>query len=163
MTTLIMRNLFLCFITIACLITPFNAELEAQNQLTLNDANVILKSAQTYAKEIGVNVSFSVVDARGDLIALIRMDGARFFTTEVAIGKAMVSAILGQPSGLFANQNNSSFFQRLNEANQNKLYFIQGAVPIILNGTTIGAIGVSGASSQQDEDISKVGAKTLIR
>lgn len=159
----ILRSLFLHFITVAWLITPFNAALEAQNQLTLNDADVMLKAAKAYAKETGINVSLSVVDARGDLIALARMDGARFFTTEVAIGKAMVSAILSQPSGSFANQNNSPFFQKLNEAHNNKLYFIQGAIPIIFNGTTIGAIGVSGASSQQDEDTATVGVNALIR
>ena len=47
--------------------------------------------------------------------------------------------------------------QGLNDATGGRLRFIQGAVPIIRKGFIVGAIGASGATSQQDEDIAKSG------
>jgi uncharacterized protein GlcG (DUF336 family) len=116
-----------------------------------------LEAARAAATTIGVNLSCAVVDSRGDLIALARMDGARFFTTDVARGKAQVSAMFGQPSGNLAQFGASPFFGNLNTAAQGRLYPIQGAVPISRNNQVIGAVGCSGASAQQDEDAAKAG------
>ena len=102
-------------------------------------------------------LSCAVVDSRGDLIALTRMDGARFFTADIARGKAMVAAMFGQPSANMATFGSQPFFANLNTAAQGRLYPIQGAVPISKNNQIIGAIGCSGASSQQDEDAAKAG------
>ncbi|MEE8147933.1 MAG: heme-binding protein, partial [Longimicrobiales bacterium] len=89
---------------------------------------------------------------RGDLIALARMDGARFFTTDVARGKARMSALFRQPSGDLADFGNSPAFQSFNETLSGPLYPFQGALPIMRDGETIGAMGCSGAASQLDED-----------
>ena len=100
----------------------------------------------------GVKLSCAVVDSRGDLVALARMDGARFYTTDVARGKAALSAVFGQPSGSLGTFASSPAFQNFNEAAQTPLYPFQGALPITRAGETVGAMGCSGASSQQDED-----------
>jgi uncharacterized protein GlcG (DUF336 family) len=80
------------------------------------------------------------------------MDGARFQTTDVARGKALVSAMFGQPSGNMTQLAQSPMFANLNTAAQGRLYPAQGALPIIRNGQVIGAMGCSGGASQQDED-----------
>ena len=80
------------------------------------------------------------------------MDGARFYTTDVARGKAVLSAMFGQPSGNLGTFATSPAFQNFSEAAQAPLYPFQGALPITKDGDTIGAMGCSGASSQQDED-----------
>ena len=122
---------------------------------TMAEALKALDAARAAAVKINVNLSCAVVDSRGDLVALARMDGARFFTTDVARGKALVSALFGQPSGNMASFANSPFFQNFNTAAQGRLYPIQGALPITRSGQTLGAMGCSGASAQQDEDAVK--------
>lgn len=124
---------------------------------TMAEALKALEVARGAAVKIGVNLSCAVVDSRGDLVALARMDGARFLTTDVARGKAMVSAIFGQPSGNMAQFGASPFFTNLNTAAQGRLYPIQGALPIMRNNQAFGAIGCSGATSQQDEDAARAG------
>ena len=119
---------------------------------TMEQALELLAGARKAAGDIGVRLSCAVVDVRGDLVALARMDGARFFTTDVARGKAAVSALFGQPSGDLGNFAESPAFQNFNEAAQAPLYPFQGALPIMKDGETIGAMGCSGASAQQDED-----------
>lgn len=119
---------------------------------TMAESLRALEIARTTATKMGVNVSCAVVDSRGDLIALTRMDGARFYTTDIARGKAQVSAMFGQPSGDLAQFGASPFFSNLNSAAQGRLYPVQGAVPIRRGNDLIGGVGCSGATAQQDED-----------
>jgi uncharacterized protein GlcG (DUF336 family) len=129
--------------------------------LTLKDAQKIIMAGEASAAQLGIKVTIAVVDARGDLVALARMDGARYFTPDVAKGKAVVSATFGQPSGAFAERANSPVFQSLNLMRQGGLVFGQGALPIAKGGEVQGAVGVSGGTSQQDEDVAKAGLAAL--
>src|SRR5712691_5225291 len=124
---------------------------------TMAEAMKAIAAAHAAATKIGVNVSCAVVDSRGDLVALARMDKARFFTTDVARGKALMSATFGQPSGALTQLANSPLLPNLNAAAQGRMYAVQGAVPIMRNNQLLGAIGCSGATSQQDEDSAKAG------
>lgn len=130
---------------------------------TMAEALNALEATRAAAAKIGVVLSCAVVDSRGDLIAVARMDGARFFTTDVARGKAQVSAMFGQPSGAMAQFGASPFFSNLNTAAQGRLYPIQGALPIMRAKQLIGAIGCSGATAQQDEDAARAGLSLLQR
>ena len=125
------------------------------------DALKALEASRAAAAKINVLLSCAVVDSRGDLVALARMDGARFFTADIARGKAMVAAMFGQPSANMVTFGSQPFFANLNTAAQGRLYPIQGAVPISKNNQIVGAIGCSGASSQQDEDAAKAGLATF--
>ncbi len=130
---------------------------------TMAEALKALEATRAAAAKIGVVLSCAVVDSRGDLIAVARMDGARFFTTDVARGKAQVSAMFGQPSGAMAQFGASPFFSNLNTAAQGRLYPIQGALPVMRAKQLIGAIGCSGATAQQDEDAARAGLALLQR
>ena len=66
--------------------------------LTLDDALRLLDAARTAAGETGVPMAFAVMDAGGHLLALSRMDGAPWITSDVAQGKAWTSAAYGVPS-----------------------------------------------------------------
>ena len=129
--------------------------------LTLSEAQRILQGAQASAEALGVKVSVCVVDPQGIPVALARMDGARFFSGDVARGKAMVSAFFSRPSAAFAENWNSPFFTAFNQMNGGRLIFVQGALPISKEGEHVGAVGVSGGSAQQDEDIAKAGIDSL--
>ncbi len=119
---------------------------------TTDQAMSALAAAKAAAEALGVSLSCAVVDSRGDMIAMARMDGARFFTTDVAQGKARMSALFGQPSGAMADFGNSPAFSSFNETIPGPLYAFQGALPIMRDGELIGAMGCSGAASQVDED-----------
>ncbi|HEY6508577.1 MAG TPA: heme-binding protein [Vicinamibacterales bacterium] len=125
---------------------------------TMAEAMKALDLARAAAVKLGVGLSCAVVDSRGDLVALARMDNARFFTTDVARGKAQVSAMFGQPSGNLAQFGTNPAFANLNITAQGRLYPVQGAVPIARGSQLIGGIGCSGGSGQQDEDAAKAGA-----
>lgn len=128
---------------------------------TMTEALKALEAARAAAAKIGVSLSCAVVDSRGDLVALARMDNARFFTTDVARGKALASALFGQPSASLAQFGQSPMFQNFNTVAQGRLYPIQGALPIMRNNQPLGAIGCSGAASQQDEDAARAGLATF--
>ena len=119
---------------------------------TMDQALAALAKARETADGLGVKLSCAVADSRGDLVALARMEGARFYTTDVARGKATLSAMFGQPSGSLTNLAQSPAFANFNEAAQAPLYPFQGALPIEKGGAVIGAMGCSGAASQVDED-----------
>ena len=121
-------------------------------RLTLSEAQAIIAAAQRDAASRNLRLSIAVVDGRGDLIAATRMPNARPTTMDTAIGKAMGAAIFGRPSADLAANSGSPLYQNMNEATGGRLRFFQGAVPIVRNGYTVGAVGASGASAQDDED-----------
>jgi glc operon protein GlcG len=131
------------------------ANLAAQTspqRLTLSEAQAIIAAAQRDAAGKNLRLSIAVVDGRGDLIAATRMQGARPTTMDTAIGKAMGAAIFGRPSADLAERSDSPLYRNMNEATGGRLRFFQGAVPILRDGYTVGAVGASGASAQDDED-----------
>ena len=125
--------------------------------VSLKDAQTILLAAEASARKVGVIVSITVVDNRGDLIASIRMDGARYFTPDISKGKAMAAAVFGVSSATLTERAGSPVFQSLNLMHSGRLVFSQGAVPITQGVAIEGAVGVSGGTPQQDEDIANAG------
>jgi glc operon protein GlcG len=129
--------------------------------ITLSIAEKLLKAAKNKAISQNLKVSIAVVDSRGDLIVSCRMDGMPYFTPDLARGKAMVSANLNAPSGVMGEHSDNQFTRTLNQMNSGRLLFVQGGLPIVQDNQTIGAIGVAGATSQQDEDIAKAALAVL--
>lgn len=128
---------------------------------TLEAAQKALRAAVASARSQGVALSCAVVDVRGDLVALIRMDDAAFQTASIAEGKAMSSALFDRPSADLARMGASPFFASLNASMGNRMIPAQGAVPIVREGRVIGAIGCSGGAPQQDETAAKAGGATF--
>jgi uncharacterized protein GlcG (DUF336 family) len=129
--------------------------------LTSQVAEHIVRAAQATATELGVRVSVAVVDHRGDVVLLARMDDARHFTVDMARGKAMVSGLFGEPSAAFFEQAGSPAFLALNRLHLDRLIFFRGAVPLLEAGRLIGGVGVSGATEEEDEEIARAGATAL--
>ena len=122
----------------------------AQTPLTLEESLAIIEATKDAAMAKDLRLSIAVVDGRGDLIALARMPGAQ--RSDTAIGKAMVSAMTGRPSAAMVGRGTTPLYQKLNDDTGGRLRFFQGALPIVRGGYTVGAVGSSGASSQDDED-----------
>jgi uncharacterized protein GlcG (DUF336 family) len=113
----------------------------------------MLSAARATAQEIPVRLTCAVVDVRGDLVAVARMDGAPFWTVETALGKARASALFGRPSGQLTAPELTS----IAAASGVTIFAIQGALPITENGQRVGAIGCSGGRGEQDEAAASAG------
>jgi len=123
----------------------------------LAEAQQMLAASQAAAAKSNLALSCAVVDVRGDLVAAARMDGAAFLTADVARGKAVGSALLGQPSANLAQM--APILQSLSSVARIEMLPIQGALPIVRANQTVGAIGCSGGTSQQDEDAARAGLR----
>lgn len=137
-----------------------NAQVADQKNITLDAAKKVVAEALKYAKTNNApGGSIAVVDNGGNLVYLERLDGTFAASAEVAIKKANTSALFKAPSVKLENSINGGRQALITVGHT----FLQGGIPIIYNGEVIGAIGVSGAASaQQDEEIAIAGSKAKI-
>jgi glc operon protein GlcG len=151
-----MRRITLLSVAVLLLL-PFTAkpELPVKKVLTLDAAKKIAAAAEAEAKKRGATVVIVVVDDGGHLLLLERLDDTQVASVEVGIGKARTAAIFRRPSKVFEDQVRDGRVAALALPGATPL---QGGVPIVYEGKVIGAIGVSGNTPQEDEDIAKVGA-----
>jgi uncharacterized protein GlcG (DUF336 family) len=129
--------------------------------ITLDEAERVLQAAKKKAIAMGVKLSISVVDARGDLVCMVKMDGAPWRTPYISRGKARASACFGIPSADLTDRAMTPVFRAVMEVEKGEFVPGQGALPIMKNGELIGAIGGSGGTSQEDEDAARAGIAAL--
>jgi uncharacterized protein GlcG (DUF336 family) len=121
--------------------------------LTREGAQVVAEAAGAVALARGVAPVVAVVDAGGALLHLWRPDAAQVASVEVAIDKARTAALFRRPSKDFEDQAAHGRPSALHLAGAVPL---QGGIPLVVDGEVAGAIGVSGASSA-DEDLELAG------
>jgi glc operon protein GlcG len=131
------------------------AELPTKKVLTLGMAKKLIAAAESEARKRGATVVIAVVDDGGQLILLERLDDTQVASVEVAIGKARTAAIFRRPSKVFEDQVKNGRVAALALPGATPL---QGGIPITVDGKVIGAIGASGNSPQEDEEIALAGA-----
>ena len=140
-----------------------NAQTVEKKTLTIDGARKVIAGAVAYAKKNNAPGGvIAVVDDGGNLMALERMDGTFAAGANISIGKARTAALFKRPTKTFEDtiKNGRTSLIALPDA-----YFtpLQGGVPIVIDGQIVGAVGVSGAASaQQDEEIAMAGANVLI-
>ncbi|MFM9907806.1 MAG: GlcG/HbpS family heme-binding protein [Chitinophagaceae bacterium] len=154
-----MKSLLILFISFSFTLIS-NAQLISQKNISLEAAKKIVAEAVIYAKANNApGGAIAVVDNGGHLIYLEKLDGTFAAASEVAIKKANTAAIFKAPSSKLENSINSGRQALITVGHT----FLQGGIPIIYEGQVIGAIGVSGsASAQQDEDMANAGAKVKL-
>jgi glc operon protein GlcG len=123
--------------------------------LTLESAKKIAAAAEAEATKRHSTVVIVVVDDGGYPLVLHRLDDTQVASVEVGIGKARTAAIFRRPSRDFEEQIKNGRAATLVLPGATPL---QGGLPIVLDGNVIGAIGVSGNTPQEDEDIARAGA-----
>jgi glc operon protein GlcG len=128
--------------------------------LSLAAARTIVAGAEAEARTRGLGVVTVVVDDAGHVILLSRMDTAQVASVNVGIGKARTAAIYRRPSRVFEEQIKNGRVAALALADATPL---QGGVPIVIDGTVVGAVGVSGDSPQADEEIAIAGVRAIAR
>lgn len=130
-----------------------------KHSLTLEGAKQIGDAAAQYAKDNGAAPSIAVVDEGGHLLYFARPETSFAAGANVSIGKARTAAIFKKPTKDFEDTINKGRFTMTALPDFTPL---QGGVPIVHEGHVIGAVGVSGAkSAQQDEEVAKAGAAVL--
>src|SRR5215475_601018 len=125
--------------------------------LTLSDARIMMTAAKAEAEKQKWQVTIAVVDDGGKLLMLERMDGARAQTAEVATLKASSAAITHRPGRVWEE----SAKTRPGTLNFPGAFHVTGGVPIVHQGEIIGAVGVSGVQSHEDEQVALAGIAAL--
>src|ERR671923_1943431 len=129
--------------------------------LTREGAKLAADAVGAAAAERGVAPVVSAVDAGGALIYLHRPDGAQVASVEVTTGKARTAAIYRRPSKDFEDQASGGRPSALHLA---RAVPLQGGMPILHEGHVVGAVGVSGASSaDEDQELAVIGAEAVER
>ncbi len=134
--------------------SALRADLPVKRVLTLSAAKKIAAAAEAEATKRKTTVVIAVVDDGGHLILLERLDDTQVASVDVAIGKARTAAIFRRPSKVFEDQIRDGRVAALALPGATPL---QGGIPIVMEGKVLGAIGVSGNTPQEDEEIAKAG------
>lgn len=142
----------------AALSVNANAQLADKKVLTLEAAKKIAVAAEAEARKNNWNVVIAVVDDGGHLVYLQRIDGTQTGSIDVAIGKARTSAAFKRPTKVFDELAKTR--PSITSISPNAV-LLEGGVPVMVGGQLVGAVGVSGVTSQQDAQIAEAGIAAL--
>jgi glc operon protein GlcG len=123
--------------------------------LTLDQARALIEAGEEEARSRDLRLSFAVVDAGGHIVAIGRMDDADWITPEVALGKAWTAAAFRAPSDAQGQKARDlvAFAGSISAATRGRYTPQIGGLPVSADGKVVGAMGASGATGQEDEDV----------
>ena len=126
--------------------------------LTSDDAHKMMAACKAEAQKNKWNVAIAIVDDSGAALLLERLDGTGAIASHVAMGKAMTAAVTKRPTKFFED--------RVKERPAFVTFptpgvMFQGGLPIVHQGECVGAIGVSGVASHEDEQVAKAGVSAV--
>ena len=136
------------------------AQLADTKMLTADAVKSLLASAEATAKQNKWNVSIAVTDAAGDLLGFLKLDNASTGSVQIAQGKARTAARFGRPTKVYADR---ILTDTLTFLSVDGLVALQGGLPIVVGGKVIGAVGVSGATSAQDEQVAATAIAAVLK
>lgn len=150
--------------------TPSAAPLVVRNRvaLTLEGAEVILQASREKAREMGKNVNIAIVDDGGHPVLFARMSQARSASSYTAMTKAVAAATMRGPTGPIKSADGevnlllSLSLQNAAASGGGRMTGLYGGVPIVVDGQVIGAVGVGGATGEEDAEIARAGIDALI-
>lgn len=123
--------------------------------LSLDEAHTLATACVEAARRHGVAVSIAVVDEAGALLHFTRMDGARAYTVDLATQKARTAAAIGVSTGVLE----SIYKDRPTQSRETTA--TRGGLPLMHEGQCAGAVGVSGAKPEIDDEIGGFGLEVL--
>ncbi len=130
--------------------------------LSYAGARAVLDAALATAAGLEVPVNVAVCDVAGNALAFARMDGAALLAVSIAADKAYsVVSFLGVPTGAWAGILRDDATLRDGLLQRERLVTFGGGLPVLVDGTVVGAIGVSGGTVAEDEQIAAAGAAAL--
>ncbi|HUN68771.1 MAG TPA: heme-binding protein [Burkholderiales bacterium] len=128
--------------------------------LTQEDCVTICAAAEAEARRNKWIVAIAILDDGGHLLHFSRMDGATPANAAIAVEKARTSALSRRTSGNWEERIKAGRTAMLKMPG---ILPVQGGVPIVAEGTCIGAIGVSGVQSHEDEQIAQAGIDAILK
>ena len=128
--------------------------------INLEQAKRAIAAGQAEARKNSWPMAIAILDTAGNLVAYEKMDDTQTASIQVAIDKGVSAAIYRRPTKVFEDivAKGGAGLRVMNLRNAS---MVEGGLPIVLNGKVIGAIGVSGAASDQDGIVAKAGADAL--
>ena len=133
--------------------------LPIRKTLNLEAARVALAAAEKEALRNQWRVVIAVVDDGGHAIALARLDGAQTSSIDTAVEKARAAVAWKRPTRLLEESVNNGRTAFLSIAQG--MAILQGGVPIEIDATVVGAVGVSGVKASDDELVALAGVNAL--
>lgn len=132
-------------------------------RLSLEEAHEALAGARAHAAAIGVPMCIAVVDESGTPIAFERMDGGKVHSVQVAIDKAFTAASARKATHDYnAACVPGNLVFGIHTALGGRLCVVGGGLPISVAGVTVGGIGVSSGSPEQDMACAEAGLRQLL-
>ena len=131
--------------------------MKTRPMLTLEDCRKISAAAQAEAINNKWIVCVAILDDGGHLLHLERMDGATPANADIAVQKARTAALTRRTSKMWEDRVAAGRLSML----KMPVLPVQGGVPIMVEGVCVGAVGVSGVQSHEDEQIAEAGIRTI--
>jgi glc operon protein GlcG len=155
-----MKKIIIFLFIAAAFAIPGSAQVITTKTVSLELAKKVTAEAIKFARANNApGGAIAVVDAGGNLVYLERLDNTFPSAAEVAIRKANTAATFKAPSSKLENSINGGRQALITVGHT----FLQGGIPIVFEGQVIGAVGVSGsASAQQDEDMAIAGSRIIL-
>jgi glc operon protein GlcG len=134
--------------------------MKTRQELTLADCETIMAAALAEARRNQWIVAVAILDDGGHLLHFARMDGASPGSAAISVEKARTAAVTRRNSGVWE--------ERIKQGRTALLKMpgvlpVQGGVPILVEGGCVGAVGVSGVQSHEDEKIAQAGIDALLK
>lgn len=131
-------------------------------RLSREDAEIMISAAEKKAAEIGVPMCIAVTDETGALIMFSRMDGGKFSSIRIAIDKAFTAAAARNPTSFYSEicrPGHPTF--GIHVTNEGHFSIIGGGIPVLADGTVVGAIGASSGTPDQDIEVAQAGVDAV--
>jgi uncharacterized protein GlcG (DUF336 family) len=136
--------------------------MHALNSVSLDDAQRVIQAGIAKAKQINSPSNIAVADVGGNLLAFARMDDAWLGSINIAINKAFTSRafdIATKQLASFARPGEQ--FYGIHVSNHGRVMIFAGGLPLKSGNKVIGAVGVSGGTGEQDQQIAEAAAAAL--
>jgi len=128
--------------------------------LSAADVKIIANAAEAEALRNSWPVSIAIVDDGGHQLAFQRLDGASAMSAQISQAKANSSAISRKETKVYEDIINNGRHAFLTAPFNG---FLEGGVPVVIDGHVVGAVGVSGVKSVEDAQIAKAGIEALTK
>ncbi len=130
--------------------------------ITLEEAEKVVKAAKAKAKKLKVAMDIAVVDSGTNLVAFARMDGAWLGSIDISMKKARTARYFNMDSGAIGQLSQPGGpLYNIEHSNGGLISFPGGVLIKNAKGEIIGAIGVSGDSVENDHTVAQAGADAV--
>jgi uncharacterized protein GlcG (DUF336 family) len=130
--------------------------------ISLDDARRVIAAGEERAAANGQPSNIAVVDAGGNLVAHIRMDGAWLGSIDISINKAFTALAFDiSTADLADNAGPGEQFYGIATSNDGRVMIFAGGVPLRIDEEVVGAVGVSGGTGEQDKTVAEAAASAL--